>query len=276
MLGIEWYMVIEFACPNGHMLKAPEERAGKTGKCPKCGIAFVVPDAEEPIEDFGAPEEPPAANDGAGELPAGSGKSAGAAAATNSTEPEAEAATEPAAKPAREETIAFLCPNGHKLTSPVRLQGKAGKCPHCGEKFIVPSMDEAEEEPEEFGVEEEALAFGDDGFGGAPEFGADEDFDDEIPEDAVEEEELGPAHPMRLLFERLWREHEHGGKIRLHLSEGGTLDADFYARKYSRGGFGVVASRDEKGNYRIVAMSWDSVRRIEVDELVNLPDGVFE
>ena len=138
-------------------------------------------------------------------------------------------------------------------------------------------MDEAEDEPEEFGVEEETLAFGDEGgFDEDAGFGADEDFDDEIPEDAVEEEELGPAHPMRLLFERLWREHEHGGRIRLHLSEGGTLDADFYARKYSRGGFGVVASRDEKGNYRIVAMNWDSVRRIEVDELVNLPDGVFE
>jgi hypothetical protein len=270
-------MVIEFACPNGHMLKAPEERAGKTGKCPKCGIAFVVPDAEEPIEDFGAPEEPPPAEEAPVEPSTGSGKSAGAAATASPPEPAAETPAEPPAKPAREETIAFLCPNGHKLTSPVRLQGKAGKCPHCGEKFIVPSMDDAEDEPEEFGVEDETLAFGDDGgFGDEGGFGPAEDFDDEIPEEAVEEEELGAPHPMRLLFERLWREHEHGGKIRLHLSEGGPLDADFYARKYSRGGFGVVASRDEKGNYRIVAMNWDSVRRIEVDELVNLPDGVFE
>jgi predicted RNA-binding Zn-ribbon protein involved in translation (DUF1610 family) len=264
-------MPIEFACPNGHILKAPEERAGKTGKCPKCGVAFVVPSVEEePIEDFGAeglpPEDAPAADapsvdpapstpasDSGGKLPATApvdGKSASA-----------------------EETITFLCPNGHKLSSPARLQGKAGKCPHCGEKFRVPMLDE--DEPTDFGAEDEGLAFGaeNEDIG---EFGQEEDFEDEIPDDALEEEELGPPHPMRLLFERLWREREHGGKLRIHLGEDGTLVADFYARRYSRGGYGVIASRDEKGNYKITAVNWDAVRRIEVDELVNLPDGVFE
>ena len=38
-------------------------------------------------------------------------------------------------------TIAFLCPNGHKLTGPRTLQGKAGQCPHCGSKFRIPSYE---------------------------------------------------------------------------------------------------------------------------------------
>ncbi|RIK82515.1 MAG: hypothetical protein DCC68_06385 [Planctomycetota bacterium] len=265
-------MPIEFACPNGHILKAPEERAGKTGKCPKCGVAFVVPSAEEPIEDFEA-EAPPAGppDETAAESPVAE-TSTSAAPSDSATAASPVAAAEPE-KPAPEETITFLCPNGHKLTSPARLQGKAGKCPHCGEKFRVPMLDEAEEEPEEFGVEENEYAFAEEG---VDEFAEEGEFGDEIPDDALVEEELGPPHPTRLLFERLFREREHGGKLRLHLSEGGVLDADFYARRYSRGGYGVVASRDDKGNYKITAVHWDAVQRIEVDELVNLPEGVFE
>lgn len=37
-------------------------------------------------------------------------------------------------------TIAILCPNGHKLTCPDQLAGKAGKCPHCGATFRVPEL----------------------------------------------------------------------------------------------------------------------------------------
>lgn len=34
--------------------------------------------------------------------------------------------------------ITILCPNGHKLTCPDSLAGKAGKCPHCAAKFRIP------------------------------------------------------------------------------------------------------------------------------------------
>jgi hypothetical protein len=34
--------------------------------------------------------------------------------------------------------IRIRCPNGHMLTCPDNLAGKAGKCPHCGEKFRIP------------------------------------------------------------------------------------------------------------------------------------------
>ena len=30
-------MTIEFFCPNEHQLSAPDNMAGKAGKCPKCG-----------------------------------------------------------------------------------------------------------------------------------------------------------------------------------------------------------------------------------------------
>lgn len=42
--------------------------------------------------------------------------------------------------------ITFLCPAGHKLTSPPELAGKPGKCPKCGATFRVP-VPEPDEPP---------------------------------------------------------------------------------------------------------------------------------
>lgn len=35
--------------------------------------------------------------------------------------------------------IRFLCPNGHKLNVKAFLAGQRGICPHCGERFVIPS-----------------------------------------------------------------------------------------------------------------------------------------
>jgi len=34
--------MIKFLCPTGHPLNAPEKLAGKPGKCPRCGTAFLL------------------------------------------------------------------------------------------------------------------------------------------------------------------------------------------------------------------------------------------
>ena len=100
-------MTIAFMCPNGHQLSAPVERAGKQGKCPKCSVAFVVPDPAEP-PDQGAADD--------------------------------EADADP-------NIIVFLCPNGHKLNGPSSLKGKPGQCPHCGSKFVIPEDDPTDDDP---------------------------------------------------------------------------------------------------------------------------------
>jgi hypothetical protein len=40
--------------------------------------------------------------------------------------------------------IKFLCPNGHPLSAPEHLAGKAGKCPKCDTPFVVPTPEDAE------------------------------------------------------------------------------------------------------------------------------------
>ncbi|MDO4583877.1 MAG: hypothetical protein Q4D62_07210 [Planctomycetia bacterium] len=47
------------------------------------------------------------------------------------------------------EMIQFMCPNGHILSAAADQAGKAGICPECQAKFLVPDFDEDEEEGEE-------------------------------------------------------------------------------------------------------------------------------
>ncbi len=139
-------MAIEFRCPNGHKLSCPDELAGRTAKCPKCGVAVQIPEAGSRImtaTDSGVslPEVPSESN---ADIPA----EAPAPASTPSGN---------GSKPGLPQTITFLCPNGHKLTSPATLQGRGGKCPHCGARFLIPTLEEqaAERAAAEAAAEEE-------------------------------------------------------------------------------------------------------------------------
>ncbi|MDO4630666.1 MAG: hypothetical protein Q4C70_15910, partial [Planctomycetia bacterium] len=53
------------------------------------------------------------------------------------------------------EMIQFLCPNGHALSAGVHQAGKKGRCPECGAKFMVPSVEAVHKMEEELTHEEE-------------------------------------------------------------------------------------------------------------------------
>ena len=43
--------MIRFACPGcSSTFSVDDGKAGKSGKCPKCGAAFIIPSAEAPVE----------------------------------------------------------------------------------------------------------------------------------------------------------------------------------------------------------------------------------
>ncbi len=118
-------MPIQFICPNGHPLSAPSKQAGKTGRCPKCEVAYVTPAAAESRDDVDAPPVVVAADDSV--------------------------------------TFEFLCPNGHKIKALGSVAGQKAKCPECGERFRVPEYraDATEEPPpgdQEMGVVEQQAA----------------------------------------------------------------------------------------------------------------------
>lgn len=264
-------MEIHFLCPNGHELSCPEEQAGREGQCPHCGDTFIIPEFEEESETFD----------------------------------EAVAAQPNVTKSDSGPRIEFLCPNGHHLRGPEKLAGRAGQCPHCGVKFRIPTIDETEIEetgphpatdPQPL-VEEEGnkLEFSSEA---SPEIveqeAAEEPVAATIPDEAHLElrlpqpEERGPLlqeaaqgasvpkpEAVAELFARLWNMRPIGSTVKLELAGGGSITPELFAPELSRQTHGVFAVKDANGTHTISAIAWQSVVRINLGGVRELPEGWF-
>jgi len=242
--------MIKFLCPSGHPLNAPENLAGKAGKCPKCNMPFVVPQPDDPAVNDAA-----AAASGSAVMPAmGSG--------TN--------------LPTSSEVFVFLCPNGHKLNGPPSLKGKPGQCPHCGARFLIPTDEEIE---------------------AAANAAADEDSDEAAPGDTSIEQPgvdfdrlLGsgtadqmaarcpPAGPagMGYIVARLWEGRTEGSELEVFLSEGEIVAPDHYSESLSTSDYGVFAVQEGDGSFAITVIPWNTVRRVGLRRLGDLPGDLFQ
>jgi hypothetical protein len=274
-------MAISFRCPNGHRLTCPDERAGQAGKCPKCGAVFHVPtqqEAEGVLVGVAVGEEAAAAGSsgvrvGEGSGPAHGDSPSGIRAGSDVRSPETKA-----------ETIVFLCPQGHKLNAPIRLQGKPGKCPHCGEKFLVPLLEEEESvsdsgsflgslsnyapvlappepqpvvhapEPHESGFNFSGLAV--------------DDFTAGLNDSS--------SQAMANLFAHLWSQRGETGVVELYLKGGEILSPHSYAPQLSQQAYGMFAFQETDGSHTLTAVHWDAIERIALRGLPELPSGIFE
>ena len=263
-------MVIKFLCPNGHQLSAPENMAGKKGKCPKCQSAFVVPTMAEVAA---ASAEPPGAEQT---------EAAGPASATAAANDAAIASGSGKGQTAGEMFV-FLCPNGHKLNGPPSLKGKAGQCPHCGAKFRIPTDDEEEEEAQEDqsnGQQPLQVVVGaaDSGSGSGFRFPF-EQFAPEEPAEAAVEEPLGAppagAPGMGYIFARLWERRGESSEVEIFLSEGEIVAPDHFSEVLSNSDYGVFAIQEGDGTYAVTVIPWNSVRRVGVRKLGELPENLF-
>jgi hypothetical protein len=252
-------MPIKFLCPNGHQLTAPDNLAGKPGKCPKCNTPFVVPkpeeeeEAEAPPEAAAAPtEESPAAEPSSAEtIGQGSGKGKN-----------------------KSEVFIFLCPNGHKLNGPPSLKGKAGQCPHCGAKFRIPADDDElelpEETPEEPAPSNEQFVF--------PGFETQENIE-EVYEAVEVEDIVDPPpegiHPLSYIVGRLWDRKGDDTELEIFLAEGEIVAPELYSEILSLREFGVFGSQEGDGTYSVTIIPWSTVRKVGLRKLPELSDKVF-
>jgi hypothetical protein len=257
-------MVIKFLCPNGHQLSAPENMAGKKGKCPKCQSAFVVPTLEDVAAAEADSEWVPQ------EQPAGVG--------ANGSEP----TTIPAAGSGKGmpggELFVFLCPNGHKLNGPPSLKGKAGQCPHCGARFRIPTDDEEEAPDEETANQQQPMQV----VLGAPEVTGSggfrfpiEQFAPEDPAEATTETPPTGAPGLGFIFAKLWNERDDQTEVEIFLSEGEIFSPDHYSPTLSSSDFGVFAIQEGDGSYAVTIIPWSVVRRVGVRKLGELPENLF-
>ncbi|MCO6456179.1 MAG: hypothetical protein J5I93_12840 [Pirellulaceae bacterium] len=252
-------MVIKFICPNGHQLSAPDDRAGKPGKCPKCQTAFVVPDLEELDE----------AEQGKISMQAGDSSPSG----SSST------------RPASADVIVFLCPNGHKLNGPASLKGRPGQCPHCGARFVIPG-DEDEEEPAAADATAgiapgsppaEILATGSAPSGahliglatrGDQPLEPPASLADEVEEvpivEVVEDDLLEGAHPLAVLLHHLCPAATEACPLELQFKDGKTLAAEGFVRRMSLGDYAVFVHPDGGTQQAVTIVAWDDISRLTV------------
>jgi len=264
-------MVIKFLCPSGHPLSAPENLAGKTGKCPKCATPFVVPtpEPEAPAEESNDPE-----------VTSGAAASPTAGIGTGSSKSGVRTG----------ELFVFLCPNGHKLNGPPSLKGKAGQCPHCGARFRIPS-DEDLEEPELADEPEAQLAENGSStrgtaspadpfanlFGQREQAGAEEEVLDAAVE--MEEPDIDPVpqgtHALGYIVGRLWDRRDDVAEVEIFLQEGEIMSPDFYSEVLSTDQYGVFANLEGDGSYAITVIPWSTVRRVGMRKVETLSPKMF-
>ena len=262
--------MIEFLCPNGHRIRCPQEQAGRAAKCPKCGVRFRIPESSEAPEPSAGDSDvsrPELTDSGVHHSPSEGGlrrTSAG------------------------EGQIEFLCPNGHRLHGPASLQGRPGECPECGSRFRIPTYEDVSDEED---TEVEIGVGRADASGPTSQRHIDRNEQDVVPgdiEEIVEPPEQEPAgegsqreglaggHPLARLFDKLWSEKPRGAAIELHLGDGETLRPEQFAPALSGAGYGVFAVREGSGTHTLTVVAWDSIVRVLVRGVAELPDEMSD
>jgi hypothetical protein len=233
---------MKFLCPTGHPLNAPESLAGKPSRCPRCNTPFIVPQPNE-------------AGDGHDTATGGSSRITPAGGSgTNLFK--------------AEEIFYFLCPNGHKLNGPPTLKGKAGQCPECGARFLIPTDEEIEAAGEEvIGSDEEGTSVGDTGAGGIG-LNRGEDFGVAPPPSG--------AAGMGYIVGRLWERRTENSELEIFLTEGEIIAPDYYSEVLSTSDYGVFAIQEGDGSYAITIVPWSSVRRAGLRRLGELSEDLFQ
>jgi hypothetical protein len=205
--------------------------------------------------------------------------------------------------PSKEQQIEFLCPNGHHLHGPASLQGRAGECPECGSRFRIPVIDEPEVEAEvpagshvatqgEIALEDavpvaelasdpaaqplDFLQVMESGSSGpVPVAGGSGGLGGPIinltsgPDGAVL-----AAHPLAVLFIELWAARGEGSRVEVHLESGSVLVPDGYLKSHSQQDYAVLVTRDPDGCSTITVVPWNSISRIILRAVKEVPGEV--
>lgn len=282
--------MIKFLCPNGHQLTAPDNLAGKSGKCPKCATAFMVPTLEELAEaGAGASEDAAAAdlNPPNGERPnASTAQAAGKSGVGRSGIEARDSGISGVAgnskiatgsvKGSASNIFVFLCPNGHKLNGPPSLKGKPGQCPHCGARFVIPEDDDVppdDDIPAEYSADEDFPS----GESAEDDLTLPEEYGESDAREAEEDPEPIPpgVHSLGYIVGRLWDHRDDSTELELFLTEGEILSPDHYAEILSTGDYGVFAHREAEDDYSLTVIPWSAIRRVDLRKVRKLSPGTF-
>ncbi|MFN3152231.1 hypothetical protein [Bremerella sp.] len=188
----------------------------------------------------------------------------------------------------KSDTIMFLCPNGHRLNAPIRLQGQPGKCPHCNVRFRVPhnTPDSAENS---HAVASSASSAGASSLKHSGEIKSVSDLPDlsdlGLRDDAetsdVLHSSIGSKHSgtpvvaghsrMFVEFTHLWKTRSPDVAFEIHLPEGEVFVPHHYSPEKSSPELGYFARKGDSGKFQIHLIPWKAVCRLVVNGLADLP-----
>lgn len=204
------------------------------------------------------------------------------------------------------EKIVFHCPNGHRIVVAVATAGKRGKCSLCGIDVTIPRQSGENAAELDKAVPPPALAAVASGpevqFQPPPQPAVDEvpsaepadenwNFNINAPAEQPAAEgfepvawpaadsaaglAVGASNPTAALVGRLWAERQHGGVIELHLAGGSVILPEWYDANWSRGTHGLFASQAADGSVTLMAVPWETVQKIVVRQLTEVPNDMF-
>lgn len=272
--------MITFHCPNGHKINCREQLAGKSGVCPKCQAPFTVPRAPT-VDDLASLDDGPAVVslvDPFDAVQQELGRQLGAAMQPPKTPPRVRPAGEPLGH-AGDELVVFLCPNGHRLNSPARLVGKAGQCPHCHARFLVPSPDEVP--ADDLGDFSAAAAvvpvvIGEAVKPAAVAPAAGKPADGQAIADITARLTASKGGAFSHLFAALWHyKTHHGAAVELHLREHKVIVPEHFSARYSTKTHGLFTETEANGAHRLTLIAWDAIERVSVRGVTVLPADMF-
>jgi DNA-directed RNA polymerase subunit RPC12/RpoP len=270
--------MIEFLCPHGHKIRCPAEQAGKPAKCPRCGAKFLIPAGAGGA--VGASPQPTVA---AAELTDLQVASSASSLSEGGRGPRA-AASEP--------QIEFLCPNGHHLHGPASLQGRPGECPECGSRFRIPvlaeleiNLEDAADEGEQGAKEEEQISL--EGITDAEPAPSAEPLGSQRPVSPLAEGLPAPqpavqgvdsiataSRHLAELFSQLWAAKPADSRVEVHLESGGVLLPDGFLKDLSQRDVAVLVSKDPDDSYTVNIVTWNTVSRVILRGIRQLPGEV--
>ena len=102
--------------------------------------------------------------------------------------------------------------------------------------------------------------------------------DSSVPLDLPPEAILSPpgTHPMAELFTRFWAARAEGSRVEVHLATGGVLLPDAYIETPSQPGHAVLVSREPDGSHTVTLVPWESVVRVILRGIRQVPGQIVE
>jgi hypothetical protein len=84
------------------------------------------------------------------------------------------------------------------------------------------------------------------------------------------------VHPQWVVLTRLWHAKEPGQIIDLYLTHGAVFSPEFYAETLSQPAFGVFGRRSQDGDYTLTMIPWDTIARLEIRPVKQVPVGILK